>query len=628
METTNGGTLSLADMLAGVEADLLVGREVPLARFRMLLADADRRPTCVWVSGSPGSGKSAFIRACGRLAQTLGWSCRLVAAEHLPPGAAIAALLAEGAPLVFGIDDYDRMGSRDGWFRTEILPAVGAGRCILLASRTPLAGAWASEAAWRSLAQEIRLQPLAGGDPGALLARLGVATPTARKELASLAAGSPRLLHLAAAAWNRTRGAQEPGLPSVAPAALEQFLHPGSRRLAWRPGAGVLDRLIAVAALLRTFDRPLLVGLAGIADGHAGAAWEEVVRLPFVESLAGPRYRLQDAVRLGLAAAVRRHLPWRERLWRRRAVAEQRGRLRAGVIWPGQAWLEVTELAREAPWYGVLHPAEEADWEVRSEAGPPPAAWRGGGGTGRWRTAAAAGGCLAVRDRKGGLLALGALLPPTPQDLGPGADRLPAHTLMLAGPCPPAQSVLLRELLGRAQAPAVAIQIGDGGAHRACALLGLGRPQRARGGAVGYLADLGRIAAGGWPPLGGEAPPPALHPGEAARQALAALRDASALARTPLGAWLAPRCGGTGATPGGWIEDALQAAEIRVGAVDGGALLRSYHLEGVRPHEAVAERFGLPRTTYFRTYRQALALLGAALLETSPPCRRGRRHEA
>ncbi len=625
MGTTNG-TPSLADTLAGAEANLLVGREGPLARFRALLAEGERRPVCIWVSGSAGSGKSAFIRTCAHLAHTLGWGRLSVEGAHLPRGgpdtaAAMTTLLGTAERLLLAIDDYDRMGSLDPWFRREVLPRVTAGRCVLMASREPLAQAWAVEAAWRSLIEEIRLAPLSAGDAVTLLARLDVAMPSARQELAALSAGSPRLLHLAAAAWIRTCGSHEAKLPSLAAAALEQFLHPGSRRLAWRPGVGDLDQLVAMAASVRTFDRPLLRTLAGAAEAHG--VWEEFLDLPVVEAVDGRRHRLHGLVRPKLSAAVRQHLPWRERNWRQRAVAEYRARLRAEAIGPGQAWLEIAAVAREAPWFPALHPEAEAAWEIRGEAALPAAASAWGPGAHELRSAARCGvGFLAIRERTGGLLAMGALLPPTTQGLPPDGDPVLAHTLVSAGPSGPAQCVLLRELLGQVRVPLVALRASPpGAADGAIDLLGFRRIGVTCAGVALYLANLGGMAGGSWPPLGGnDAGLPGVSPGEAARQALAALHDPPALARTALGKWLAARCAGTGATPSGWIEDALHAADMRVGAVDGGALLRSYHLEGVRPHEVLAERLGLPRTTYFRVHRQALVILGEALLGSSGNC--------
>jgi hypothetical protein len=367
------------------------------------------------------------------------------------------------------------------------------------------------------------------------------------------------------------------------------------------PAASPLDRLLAIASLCHTFDLPGLSAIDRELAGHT--AWDAAIRLPFVKPVGAGRYRLHPPVADGLAAAVRRQRPWQARIWQRRAIAACRARLRDDPRAIGDIWLEVARLGRGAPWFDDLHPGAERGWRIHDwAAAVPPTAWQAGPDAGAlWRRAT---GRLVVTDGQGGgVLATGALTS-APDD---------CPTLHLAGPSGGAQCVLLRELLGRLAAPGpVAVCTTCADVHRAADRLGWVPTTPAADGRSRSRGDTRGLADGVWPPLGR---PTGLldnvESGTTAREALAALHTPARLPQTVLGAWCASQ--DPGVSPARWILDALDSADLRVGSVDGGALLRAYYVDRAGSHEALAERCNLPRTSYFRAHRRALAALGAAL---------------
>lgn len=566
-----------------------------LVRTARLLRAAARAPLCVSITGAQGSGRSTLLRAVARLAGARGWRTLLLEGAQLGPEASLPALPGSGAILV-GIDDCDHAPNLDGWARACVRAHLGTDGCLLLA------GTHAPDpdrvAAWGLPLRTIRTRALGAATAAALLTRRGVHSPGARGVLIRLAAGSPHLLGLGAGAWRRARGPAAAPPPDVLAAALEQFAHPGSRRLAWRidPRAGMTDQLLALAALLPVFDWSWIGALWS--GPLPRAAWEALVALPCVESLGSGRHRVRPQAAAGFAAALRLQRPWQERFWRCQGVRAARARLRHGLATPGDTWRQITQLAREAPWFPALHPPEEATWRVRQ--------WTGTPGEAAWR--------LQIGDQGGRLLAAGTLAV-----RGERSDAQRVWSIRLTGPSARAQCVVLRELLARMDTPSRVTLVAAAPAVVALASsLGWRAHPSAPGEPLCSSGDGDGLATGAWPPLAPPQAPPAPSSAQAVRSALAVLADPQRLEATELGAWCA-RQGGP-APAAAWLVDALASADLQVGAVDGGALLRGYYLDDTGPHERLAEVFNLARTSYFRAHRRALARLGLAMAAADWAC--------
>lgn len=645
------GTLTLGQLVRESEAALFVGRTRELRAVRAALEEASARPALVYVHGPAGAGKSALLNACRRLAEEAACRPLTLAAEAGSEGGALVLLLdrleralalapAPGeAPetrlerlaaaaareaaergLALLVDDYDRLGEEEPLFRERFLERLGPGTCAVLAGRRPPAELWPGRAGWFLTLRELRLEPLDEEEAALLLARLGAGGPAAARALRAVSGGHPGLLvrlaqHLAA---GRSAGDGRGGVPAEAGDEeeldgflVERWLHPRTRRTAWRAGGAALDEAVAAASLPPFFDRPSL--RAAVGETAAEAAWPvlEPVALP----APGGVLRLPESLRARLRALVRRQRPWAEARWRRRLLAHalERAAFAGRQGRSETAWPLAAELAEEAAWYPALHPAAErsAGWRVLEEACP-----------GACPLTRPPRRCLQVRDARGRPAGCLVALP---------SPRRPA-VLEVTDAWEPegavgALGLLLRQLAGgfhtrvevRVTAPALSRLRAPGG-RPLLAALGFEPEPGPRGADPAWRLDLGRRGFAGW--LGAilGQPAPLLPPerwAEAAREALLALREPERLAAGELGRALAERHRRAvgPAWIRSWLLDALRSPELEEGGdvVPVRRLLQLYYVERVGSHERVAEHLNVSRATYFRWHREALRRLGEAL---------------
>jgi len=644
---------TLGQLADDAEGRLFVGRAAQLRDFETLLGQLPQRPGAIYVCGPAGIGKSALLRAFARCADAHEIpSLALDAAASPEPGnrgaAAVRALaarllggeapaeadaaaaaaaehlhrLARTRPHLLLLDGYDSLQGGEAWFRERFLTRVGAGVGVVLAGREPAARLWADAAPWRSTVREMGLEPLTAQEVAALLDLQQVTAPAVRAAILELAGGHPRLLGRAVAAaaaepaWAESVAQSQPD--RLALFLVERVLHPGSRRRAWRAAGS--DEVVAAASLLPRFDRPALAAALGRAPVDRG--WS--VLLDLAGAAAAGRGAFPEPFRRRLELAVRLQRPWMEERWRRRIMEHLIRRAQQGQPGddPAEDWQAFVRLAREARCHAALHPAQE-----------------GGGWTCVWSRSAAACGPqwrLCVRDPAGSLLgsAVGGLLGagaqdwPAPAaaflDAGQAGGGPPAGALLVAfeappGPLRPAvEGVLLREaaraFAHRGQIVALglcAAEAWPGGESPLVALgfrreEGLPESWRLEFGAGGYAEWLRHVSAA--PP----APAPE-HWAAAAKEALAALPEPSDLAATLAGrrfrALRGPAAGPAAARS--WVLDAVASCGLQPSQE---AIVINYYLERAGSHEAVAERLGLPRATYYRLHRLALQHIGEALL--------------
>ncbi|MDI3297782.1 MAG: AAA family ATPase [Bacillota bacterium] len=655
-----GAALTLGGLVEESEAALFVGREAALRAVRAALDEARRRPSVFYVHGPAGAGKSAFLRACRRLAQELLMPSALLAAEppgegeggargllealaaalgleagSLPPsleacGERLAAALevaAAGRGFALLVDDYDRLGPEEGWLRERFLARLGEGVCVLLAGRRPPAELWPGSAGWFVTVRELALEGLGEEEVALLLARLGLADreqarevhavsgghPALAVRLAQQLAGAGRAAAVRPAGWTRA-GASRRG-ESLGAYLVERWLHPGTRRSGWRAGDSPLDEAVAAASLPPFFDRPSL--RAAVGEAATEAAW------PVLEQVARPApgggLVLPAALRERLLALVRERRPWSAARWRRKLIghAMERAALRGRQGGVETAWPLLAELAEEAEWHAPLHPAAEkaSGWRAEESGGCTLGCAAGKGGR----------ACLQARDARGEVVAcLAALVPPRRQ------ESLLIHDAREAPAAPGALALLLRHLAGTfhaygevvVAAPALARARTPAGRPLLAALAfqPAGAARDGEGSARIWRLDLRRQGYAGW--LRAVVPPSApLLPPErwatAAKEALLALDRPELLAGSEVGRALLARQAvpDDPARVRAWLLDALRSAELDdpVGSVSARRLLRLYYVERLGSHEAVAERLNISRATYFRYHREALRRLGEAL---------------
>lgn len=657
-------TNSLGSAVAEAEADLLFGRESEIGTLRSCVAVAAVHPVVAYLHGPAGTGKSSLLRAVLRGLQADGVNSLLLDADavggtpeaigralgdQLPAplpqgpglGAAAAAALQErvGARgFVFAIDHYEEFVACDAWLRREILYRLGAGVCVLLVGRRSPDEAWPGDRPWRSVIRSVALRDFSPQEAAEFLRHCGVQGGEARSEALRLAGTSPSLLAVVADAVTRL-GARRSSVPTAeiggeadelgrCSALVEQILHPGSRRRAWRAGLGSngVDKLLAAASLLSSFDRESVAAMVG--STVVEADWTQLTRLSLVYPHNG-RYAIHETVRAAMNEIVVRQRPWAQQRWRRLVLSHLLGRVHDGSVSQEEAARVALSAPRFAGRFGgsvgthvltggtaedlvaLEQPAEELLWLQRTH----PEAFR------------------VLRDAEDAPLGYVLALPAVEEWLAAAVGRPAAlrarSAAAVAGPGPTlvlcrlvmrrdaadAGARLLAELLPefRQQARVVSL-LPESAAGDVLGLLGFRTPDAPSGGTP-PLPVLDFAACGGWSvwlrqliqPGEGQAVPPARRH-EAAQEALAAFHDDHRLAQTAAARHFAAQCGQavTGPQVRTWLLDALNSMDLGEPTVPSRELLRRYYIQRSGSHEAIAEELGVARATYFRWHRMAL----------------------
>ncbi len=633
--------MSIEEALLEIEAQQFVGRQDELALIEGL---SGRTAAAVaYIYGPPGAGKTALLRAARRAAERRGRTAVAVAAvrgegaegvlrqiaqalgihaPHVDPPAVLAAVSQRAASRGFLliVDDYDATGSDEASLRTSLLYRLPPGATALLAGRLTPAALWPLERAWRSFVERVPLPDLPLADAQRLLMIHGIEDPLLQREACQVTAGRAALLaqvadvlaaerEVAVSTWVALPGATR--VDGVQAFILERILHPGSRRSAWRAetAKGAHELVLQAASLLPVFRRDLLAAMVG--ETLAAEGWHILERVPCsLES--GNWYRLHSDMRRRVAALVARDRPWLRQIWLQRAVRRLLSDEGRGEAEDALALRLMFELG-EPP--GAAAEAEDARILTGDAAAPAarellrahlPASLPAGAPPSTLRVLQAAEGeTLAA--------AVAAPLEAMPAGAVPqGLLRPGAWVFVLAARERSAVKPLLGMLAAAARSAETVAATGLGAAQGVWEQLGL-RPAGQDFWLVEAHADasrdwLQRLAARRLRPLDVA---DAAGLAKEALQALAAGRDLSA---TRAAAAFLAQGGRTGeAELRRWLLDALRSAEIGDKPCSKGDLLRLYYVEKAGSHEDIAERLDLPRASYFRAYREALAAFGSAL---------------
>lgn len=632
--------MSIAEALLEIEAQQFIGRRDELARIDRLLKRARAEANVAYVYGQRGSGKTALLRAAQRAAERQGIATAVVAAErgdgmdkimgriaatlHMDPAStsldavltSISALAAAQGLLLI-LDDYDLLGPGEAALRKGFLYQLPQGTAAVLSGRSHPSSLWPLERAWRSFVERLPLTDLPLADAERFLLLHGIEDPAVQREANRLTGGRPALLAQVAdvlgaqaevAAAGDIRIADLRPLSGTQAFILEHLLHPGSRRAAWRAedATAAQELVLQAASLLPYFSRSVLAAMVG--DETVAEGWEVLERLPCSFD-AGSWYRLGESLRRPVADIVTRERPWLRQVWLRRAIrrllsADERAGLKEDAL---ALWL-LLEL--RDPSAGEVPPAPVAGSVALPEAQAlfclP------------WLTpevANALDGLMMVPADDGSAIAAALLARAdvVPRDALPAS--LPDAAKFVAIAAKDMEAVgpllgLLAAAAGTAQG-GVAV-LGLGAAGLALERLGLepvGRNLFLLGGTEGNARASLRALAD-------------------RRLATVPIADGAALAKEALQAYAAGgRLGETGLAAvcrvqtgqGGepelrrWLLDALASAQLGETPCSRSLLLRLYYVDKVGSHEEIAERLELPRASYFRAYREALAAYGAAL---------------
>lgn len=233
-------------------------------------------------------------------------------------------------PLLLAFDTFEEMRDLEEQFFGEFLPGLGGPVLVLLSGRTG-ARAPGRMAGWLAgVLTEVQLAGLPDGQARGLLADLGVTDAGAASSIVDLAGGNPLVLCVAAQV-HRSGGDLSGPAPGVSgevsagalPGEIAGTLITRMSRELRRPD---VRELLKAASLVRTFDEELLAAMTGRV---APESFDSLCDLSVVR-LTSSGARLHDVVRQTIATELRWRSPERYARLRRRAGEHLLGRSAAG----------------------------------------------------------------------------------------------------------------------------------------------------------------------------------------------------------------------------------------------------------------------------------------------------------
>lgn len=312
-------TMRLARRLAEVRHRRFVGRAEELATFRAALEAPELPFTVLYVVGPGGIGKTSLLTQFAGVCLAQGIPAYYLDARHVEPSApafraALAAVMGLDGPAdpcdalaaaqrrqVIMLDTYETIAALDGWLRERFLPELPDDTLVVLASRTPPALPWRSDAGWQSLLRILPLRNLSPRESRTYLVHREV-PPGQHDTVLAFTHGHPLALSLVADVFAQRPGVtfQPEAAPDIVKTLLEQFVQkvPGPAHRA----------ALEACALVRHTTESLLGELLGFPDVHELFEW--LRGLSFIESGAHGLFP-HDLARETLVADLRwRNPPW------------------------------------------------------------------------------------------------------------------------------------------------------------------------------------------------------------------------------------------------------------------------------------------------------------------------------
>jgi len=306
---------TIRSRLAARDRELFVARQGELS----LLADmlADRVPTRVaHVVGLGGIGKSALLREAARRAANSGVTTVWIDGRTVPPfpseiDAALHSVRSTAAALVV-FDSYELIASLDSHLRELVIPELPDTTVVAFASRAEPSPAW-FEQGWEHVVDTIRLGPLDADDAAALVNAHGVREPElvdavvreGRGWPLALVVGAETVPDLVAAGTASGAAASDATLAEIADRLLGDEVEPERRRV------------LGVAALTKVTTPELLADVLGDHDPQESFKW--LAGRTFAEPLA-EGVALHALVAEAVRANLRRTDPAGEAGLRRRVA--------------------------------------------------------------------------------------------------------------------------------------------------------------------------------------------------------------------------------------------------------------------------------------------------------------------
>ncbi|MFF9580485.1 ATP-binding protein [Streptomyces achromogenes] len=180
---------------------MFTGRAAELAVFRAALTGDEGAPAVLFVHGPGGIGKSMLLRRFAAEARAVGRPVLEIDGRTVQPTPeafereAGAAFTEDGTVLI--IDTFERCQGLEGWLREKFLPGLPHGGVAVIAGRQAPDAEWTSDPGWADLLYRIALRNLSPDEATALLHARGVPRHS-QAELLAFTGGHPLALALAA----------------------------------------------------------------------------------------------------------------------------------------------------------------------------------------------------------------------------------------------------------------------------------------------------------------------------------------------------------------------------------------------------------------------------------------------
>ncbi len=323
---------SLRAVLHDADAEHFVGRESELAVVAGLIDE--RTPSRIlFVHGPGGIGKSALLRASGRLAEDAGFRVETHDARTLQGGLDdLLRVLADqaAAPRFLIVDEVDHLGSMLAPLRDALLDRLAEHARIVLAGRSEPEQSWRANGL-PAIVVDLPLGPLSDDRADAFLAQRGIGDPAHRARILAWARGYPLALTVAASA---------PGGPSGV--SLEGHLE--ERLVAWLAGRSILDvdrEVLEAAAIARVLDGRLLA--AALPGRNTREIMPRLQSLPVTQPL-GSGVSLHPVLAGAIRDRLRVTAPQRYRTLVRRIAEHLATRARLGDM---EALVELSQLIED-----------------------------------------------------------------------------------------------------------------------------------------------------------------------------------------------------------------------------------------------------------------------------------------
>lgn len=271
-------------------------------------------PDVVSVSGVPGVGKSALLRAFARLGSDRGVEVGIVDCRTVEPTASafeaavqdLGLSTAADGRAVLCLDHYEHFLLLDTWLRQRFLPDIEGGLRLLVAGRDPLGVGW-STSGIRTRA--LKLDVLDDDGARALLAGAGVEGPAADPIL-RFTKGHPLALELAASGSDTGNALDGLAPPEVVHALTRYFLD--------HVEDPITREALEAAATVRRVTQPIITEM--LADSAQPGVYEQLAALPLVE-VRNDGLSLHPTVHETVASWLRaadpsRFITYRRRAWR------------------------------------------------------------------------------------------------------------------------------------------------------------------------------------------------------------------------------------------------------------------------------------------------------------------------